>query len=62
MKKQVILNGGFGAWAFEELANDLAQKLNLTVSETPGDYNYILSWDEEDQSTCLRPISSLERE
>ena len=48
MEQQVILNGGLGAWAFEELANDLAQKLEVKVSETPGDFNYILSWDEGD--------------
>ncbi len=54
MEQQVILNGGLGAWAFEELANDLAQKLEVKVSETPGDFNYILSWDEEDRETCSK--------
>ncbi|MEM7762049.1 MAG: hypothetical protein AAF298_28625, partial [Cyanobacteria bacterium P01_A01_bin.40] len=46
MKQSVILNSGFAAWAFAELADDLARELNLKVVATPGDYNYVLSWDE----------------
>jgi len=60
MKESVILNGGFGAWAFTDLANDLAQKLAIKVSETPGDYNYILSWDEKDRETCHRSFIPFE--
>ncbi|VEP12754.1 conserved hypothetical protein [Hyella patelloides LEGE 07179] len=45
MKKCVILNSGLGAWAFQELADNLANELNIKISETPGDYNYVLAWD-----------------
>lgn len=51
MNRCVILNDDFGGWAFEELANRLAEKLNLEVYNLPGDYNYILSWDETDNDT-----------
>ncbi|MEM9510464.1 MAG: hypothetical protein AAGA16_22735, partial [Cyanobacteria bacterium P01_E01_bin.35] len=54
MKQGVILNGGFAAWAFAELADDLARDLNLKVVATPGDYNYVLSWDEKDQDTLAK--------
>ncbi len=45
MKECAILNSGFGAWAFQDLANILAQKLQIEISETPAKYNYILAWD-----------------
>jgi len=51
MKQCAILNGGFAAWAFAELADDLARELNLKVVATPEDYNYVLSWDEADKDT-----------
>lgn len=37
-----ILNGGDGAWAFEGLANQLATALDIDVSTTPRDLNYLL--------------------
>lgn len=46
MKNIVILNSGLGAWAFQGLADKLAQDLELKIPETPGDYNYVLGWDE----------------
>ena len=43
--RPVILNQGAGAWAFEPLAERLAQALWIDVSEEPADVNYVLSWD-----------------
>lgn len=51
MNRYVILNAGLGSWAFAELASNLSRELKIEVSETPGDYNYILSWDETDRQT-----------
>ena len=48
MKNCVILNAGMGSWAFQELAEDLAQNLDIAISDTPGDYNYVLAWNEND--------------
>ena len=42
--KQVILNNG-GAWAFQELTEKLAKTLQIEISDVPGDFNYVLSWD-----------------
>ena len=41
----VILNAGSGAWAFEELAHNLARAFGVSVSETPAVFNYVLAWD-----------------
>jgi glutathione synthase/RimK-type ligase-like ATP-grasp enzyme len=43
-----ILNGGGGAWAFEGLARQLSATLSLDVSETPREFNYLLSTDDLD--------------
>src|ERR1041384_3069560 len=44
-----IANGGGGSWAFDELARDLAEILWVEVTETPRDFNYLLSQDLPDQ-------------
>lgn len=46
MKNCVILNAGMGSWAFQELAEELAKNLDIEISDTPGNYNYVLAWDE----------------
>lgn len=43
-----ILNQGLGAWALEEHAERLSRALNIDVSESPRDYNYLLAWDGEE--------------
>jgi hypothetical protein len=40
-----ILNGGAGAWAFEELAEQLRRSLWLDVATEPHEFNYLLSTD-----------------
>ena len=45
MKECAIVNSGLGAWAFQDLANSLAQKLQIEIVETPAKYNYVLAWD-----------------
>ena len=39
---QVILNSGDGAWAFQDLAESLADSLKVEVRNVPGDFNYVL--------------------
>jgi len=48
-----ILNGGPGAWAFEEHANRLAAVLGVDVGDTAADYVYLLGWDEAAPPACL---------
>ena len=48
MQECVVLNAGFGAWAFQELATNLSELLNIEISDLPAKYNYVLSWEEED--------------
>lgn len=48
MRNCVVLNAGMGSWAFQELAEDLAKNLDIEISDTPGNYNYVLAWDEND--------------
>lgn len=43
--KAAILNAGGGAWVFEEHAQRLARALNLEISPSPADYNYLLGWE-----------------
>lgn len=43
--KATILNAGDGAWVFEEHAQQLARALNLQISSSPAEYNYLLGWD-----------------
>ena len=45
-----ILNGGGGAWAFAELARQLGLALWLDVSESPGEFNYLLVADDLDHA------------
>ena len=40
-----ILNAGDGAWVFAEHARRLAGAMNLEVSTTPAQYNYLLGWE-----------------
>ena len=40
--KGIILNTGPAAWAFEDLANELAKVIRLDVSETPADLTCVL--------------------
>ncbi len=58
-----ILNNGFGAWAFEELANQLADTLWVEVSPFPRQYNYLLHVEDYEISQCQRlfiPFRSIE--
>ncbi len=41
-----ILNAGAAAWIFEEHARHLSRALNLEISATPAEFNYVLGWDE----------------
>jgi len=43
--KAVILNAGDAAWIFEEHALRLARVMNLEISSSPSDYNYLLAWE-----------------
>jgi hypothetical protein len=43
-----VLNGGPGAWVFEELARQLAAALWVDVSDTPREFNYLLSTEMSD--------------
>lgn len=45
--KAVILNAGASAWAFEPHAVNLAKLFSVEISEKPGDFNYVLGWDEK---------------
>lgn len=49
MQKNVIscaiVNAGQGAWAFEEHGQRLAQIMQLEVSSSPAQYNYLLGWE-----------------
>jgi hypothetical protein len=47
-----ILNGGGGAWAFANLADQLSRALWLDVSEVPREYNYLLLADNFDPAAC----------
>ncbi len=40
-----ILNQGFGAWAFEPLAWQLARALRVPISTEPRDFNYLLNFE-----------------
>jgi glutathione synthase/RimK-type ligase-like ATP-grasp enzyme len=40
-----IVNAGQGAWAFEEHGQRLAQVMQLEVSTSPAQYNYLLGWE-----------------
>lgn len=40
-----ILNAGENAWIFEEFAARLSQVLDVPVSDTPADFNYVLGWN-----------------
>ena len=53
MNQKVILNSGDGAWAFQALAESLADSLQIKISHVPGDFNYVLSWDEENIQAIL---------
>ena len=46
MKNKVILNSGNGAWAFQDLAESLADSLKIEVRNVPSDFNYVLSCPE----------------
>ena len=46
MQKKVILNSGYGAWAFQPLAESLANSLQIKISDVPGNFNYVLGWNE----------------
>lgn len=47
MKNIGILNAKSGGWAFEELAQQLGEMLNIPVVESPLAKNYVLYWPEE---------------
>ncbi len=58
-----ILNGGGGSWAFSTLAQQLSDALWIDVSDTPRQYNYLLTVDEFDPTTCGKlfiPFGSME--
>ncbi|PQV64364.1 ATP-grasp domain-containing protein [Abditibacterium utsteinense] len=43
--KACILNSGGGSWAFEEHAQRLSRAMNLEISDSPTDFNYVLGWE-----------------
>jgi glutathione synthase/RimK-type ligase-like ATP-grasp enzyme len=43
--KAAILNAGDGAWVFEEHAQRLSHAMNIGISTSPADYNYLLGWE-----------------
>ena len=45
--KACVLNSGGGAWAFEEHAQRLARAMNLEISASPADFNYLLGYEGE---------------
>lgn len=47
-----ILNNGFGCWAFEELAKQLASALWVDVSSAPRRYNYLLNVEDYKIADC----------
>lgn len=51
MYKKVILNSGDGAWVFQALAKSLANSLQIDISSVPGDFNYVLGWNETNINT-----------
>jgi glutathione synthase/RimK-type ligase-like ATP-grasp enzyme len=58
-----ILNNGFGAWAFEGLARQLASALWVEVSNVPRRYNYLLHVEDYKIEECNQlfiPFQSLQ--
>lgn len=43
--KAAILNVGAAAWLFEEHAQRLARVMDVEISATPADHNYLLGWE-----------------
>lgn len=43
--KATILNTGAAAWIFEAHARHLLRVLNLEISATPAEFNYVLGWE-----------------
>jgi glutathione synthase/RimK-type ligase-like ATP-grasp enzyme len=60
MKNCTILNADSSAWAFQELAEQLSKVLWIPISETPAEYNYVLSWDEKKIQLCQPMFISFE--
>lgn len=57
-----VLNRGNGAWAFAELAQQLATALGVDVAEEPRRFNYVLQVDESfplNTITSFIPITSI---
>lgn len=45
MRKACILNAGDGSWVFEEHAERLSRAMNLEISDSPAEFNYLLGWE-----------------
>ncbi|MES2571758.1 MAG: hypothetical protein V4710_17110, partial [Verrucomicrobiota bacterium] len=57
-----ILNGGSGSWAFEPLAQQLSNALELPISAEPRRFNYLLSLeavDDDFSSELFIPLSAI---
>jgi hypothetical protein len=53
-----VLNTGPASWLFENYAYRLSQALDIEVSATPRDYNYVLGLHEEDVSPMFSSYRS----
>jgi glutathione synthase/RimK-type ligase-like ATP-grasp enzyme len=59
--KAAILNAGNEAWIFEEHAQRLARVMNLEISTTPSDYNYLLGWEgSEPSGKSFIPVEAIQ--
>lgn len=62
MKDAVILNAGSGAWAFEELGQQLSRAFGVPLSEEPAAFNYVLAWESKSPPSgqCFVPFDGIE--
>ncbi len=59
--RAAILNQGQGAWAFSELAAQLAEALWVDVVDEPVEVNYVLFWDGRGEPPpSFNPLPSIE--
>lgn len=62
MKTAAIVNGGNGAWAFEDHARRLSRALWVEISEEPRDFNYYLHLENaaSDLQSSFIPVRSIQ--
>ena len=56
-----IVNAGNGSCFFEDHAQRLARAMNLEITDTPAEYNYLLGWDssEKPSGQCFIPYEAI---